>query len=184
VVQIGADRTLVDGFFMAAAAAGFLSAMANIAVPLTNKVLGGFTILSDKQYRPIILEQLTAAGITVLQPTTGGGKVIRGQTTTNSGYLEEIEISIVFIRDRIAKSMRAAMQGFIGTAESRLLKGSLTSRATSMLSGFISQGYITAWQDLTIARDEVDPTQWNISVHVQPTYPVNFIYIEFTVGIL
>ena len=107
-----------------------------------------------------------------------------GQTTTNSGYLEEIEISIVFIRDRIAKNLRQAFQGFIGTAESSILKGSLVSRATGMLNGFVNQGYITAWQDLKIDRDEVDPTQWNIRVHVQPTYPVNFIYIEFTVGIL
>jgi len=184
VVQIGADRTLVDGFFISAAAAGFLSAMTNIAVPLTNKTLSGFTILSDKQYRPITLEQLTASGITVLQPITGGGRVIRGQTTTNSGYLEELELSIVFIRDRIAKNMRQAFQGFIGTAESSILKGSLISRATGMLNGFITQGYITSWTDLKVDRDEVDPTQWNVKVHVQPTYPVNFVYIEFTVGIL
>jgi len=184
VVQIGADRTLVDGFFLAAAAAGYLTSLTNIAIPLTNKTMSGFTILSDKQYRPIILEQLTAAGITVVQPVTGGGRVVRGQTTTNSGYLEEIEISIVFIRDRIAKNMRQAFQGFIGTAESSLLKGSLVSRATGMLNGFVNQGYITAWTNLKIDRDEVDPTQWNIRVHVQPTYPVNFIYIEFTVGIL
>ena len=174
----------MDGFFISAAAAGFLSAMTNIAVPLTNKTLSGFTILSDKQYRPITLEQLTASGITVLQPITGGGRVIRGQTTTNSGYLEELELSIIFIRDRIAKNMRQAFQGFIGTAESSILKGSLISRATGMLNGFITQGYITSWTDLKVDRDEVDPTQWNVKVHVQPTYPVNFVYIEFTVGIL
>jgi hypothetical protein len=184
VVQIGADRTLIDGFFIAAAAAGFLSGVPNVAVPLTNKVLSGFTILRDKVFRPIILEQLTTAGIAVLQPVIGGGRVLHGRTTTQSGYVEEQEISIVFIRDRVAKTMRAGFQAFIGQAESPTLQGSLISRATGILNGLISQGLITQYADLTVKRDSVDPTQWNISVHVQPTYPVNFVYIEISIGLL
>lgn len=184
VVQIGADRTLIDGFFIAAAAAGFLSGIPNVAVPLTNKVLSGFTILRDKMFRPIILEQLTAAGICVLQPVVGGGRVIHGRTTTQSGFVEEQEASIVFIRDRVAKTMRAGFQAFIGQAESRTLQGSLMSRATGLLNGLVGQGLITQYQDLTIKRDQVDPTQWNVSVAVQPTYPVNFVYIEISIGLL
>ena len=184
VIQIGADRTLMDGFFIAAAAAGYLSGVPNIALPLTRKVLTGFTILRDKIYRPIILENLTAAGITVLQPVIGGGKVVRGQTTTISGYVEEIEISIVFIRDRIAKQLRAAYEGFIGQVDSPIFKAALVSRAKSTLAGFIGQGLITDYKDLKVSRNGVDPTQWDISVKVQPTYPVNFVFIRVGVGIL
>jgi len=184
VVQIGADRTLVDGFFLAAAAAGFLSGVPNIALPLTRKVLTGFTILRDKLYRPIILENLTAAGITVLQPVIGGGRVIRGQTTTTSGFVEEREISIVFIRDRIAKQLRTAFDGFIGQVDSPLFQAALATRAKSTLAGFIGQGLISDFRDLKISRDEVDPTQWNITVKVQPVYPVNFIFIRVGIGLL
>lgn len=184
VVQIGADRTLVDGFFISAAAAGFLSGVPNVAIPLTNKTLSGFTILRDKLYRPITLEQLSAAGLTVLQPVIGGGLVLHGKTTTNSGFVEEQEISIVFIRDRIAKTMRQAFRGFIGNAESSTLQGSLVSRAVGILNGFISQGLITDFRDLKVARDATDPTQWNISVAVQPTYPVNYVFIKISVGLL
>jgi len=184
VVQIGADRTIIDGFFIAAAAAGYLSGVPNVAIPLTNKVLSGFTILRNKVFRPIILENLTVAGICVLQPTIGGGRVIHGRTTTQSGFVEEQEVSIVFIRDRIAKTMRAAFQAFIGQAESSTLQGSLSSRAVGILNGLISQGLITQFADLKIARDQVDPTQWNISVAVQPVYPVNYIYIEVSIGLL
>ena len=184
VVQIGADRTLIDGFFMAAAAAGYLSGVPNVAVPLTNKVLSGFTILRNKTFRPITLEQLTASGISVLQPVIGGGRVIHGRTTTQSGFVEEQELSIVFIRDRIAKTMRAGFQAFIGQAESPTLQGSLISRATGILNGLIGQGLITQYTSLKVARDKVDPTQWNISVKVQPTYPVNFIFIEVSIGLL
>lgn len=184
VVQIGADRVKVDGFFAAAAAAGFLSGLPNVAIPLTNKTLAGFTILRDKLFRPIVIENLIAAGITVLQPATGGGNVVWGRTTTNSGYPEEEEISIVFIRDRIAKSMRIAFSGFIGQAESPTLQGSLQARANSILQSFISGGLITAFTELKVSRDKVDPRQWNISVKVQPVYPVNFIYIRIGLGII
>jgi hypothetical protein len=184
VVQVGADRVKVDGFFIAAAAAGFLSGVTNIAIPLTNKVLSGFTILREKLYRPIILENLAVAGLTVLQPAIGGGVVIWGLTTSQSQAPEEQEISIIFIRDRLAKSLRSAFAGFIGTAETATLQGSLMARASSVMQAFISQGLITAFTNLKVARDSVDPRQWNISVAVQPTYPVNTVYLRIGIGLL
>lgn len=184
VVQIGGDNVKVDGLFVAAAAAGFLSGIPNIAIPLTNKILAGFTILRDRLFRPIILENLTVAGITVLQPAIGGGTVVWGLTTSQSQAPEEQEISIVFIRDRLAKSLRGAFSGFVGTAESATLQGSLMARANSVMQSFISQGLITAFTNLKVVRDSVDPRQWNISVAVQPSYPVNFIFLRVGIGLL
>jgi hypothetical protein len=184
VVQVGSDRQLIDGFFMAAAAAGWFSGMSQINEPLTNKTLAGFTILRDKLYAPIILENISSAGITVLQPVTGGGRVIWGKTTTNSGFAEEEEISIVFIRDRIAKSMRTAFAGFIGTAETPTFRATLFARAIGMMQAFITQRLITDFADLTVQRDSVEPRQWNIAVSVQPVYPVNWIYIRVNIGLL
>lgn len=184
VVQIGADRTYVDGFYQAAAAMGYFSGVTNIALPLTRKVLTGYTILSDKTYRPVILKQLTAAGITVLQPVLGGGKVVKGQTTTSSGFVEEKEISIIFIRDRISKQLRTAFDTFIGQTDSPIFSSALQARGNSALNGFINQGLITTYRDLKIVRDKTDPTQWNITVKVQPVYPVNYIFIRISVGLL
>lgn len=184
VVQIGADNTKVNGFYAAAAAAGYLSAVPTVQTPLTNKTLAGFSILRDKLYRPIIRGQLVDGGVCLLQPATGGGNVVWGRTTTASGYPEEEELSIIFIRDRIAKDMRTSFKGFIGQAESPTLQGSLMARATGILESFIGRGLITSYRDLKVARDKVDPRQWNISVQVQPTYPVNYIYIKIGLGIL
>ena len=184
VVQIGADRTLVHGFYQAAAAAGYLSGVPNVALPLTRKTLGGFTILRDKLYRPIILEQLTASSMTVLQPILGGGRVVRGQTTTQSGFVEEREISIIFIRDRISKQLRTAFDTFIGQVDSPVLESAMQARGKTAMNSFIGQGLITQWKDLKVSRDNVDPTQWNITVKVQPVYPVNFIFIRVSIGLL
>ena len=182
VVQAGTDNALIDGFYIAAAAAGYISADVRIENPLTNKVLSGFTILRNKQFSTLTLEQLAQAGVTTLQPVSGGGRVVWGITTSQSGYVEEQEISIVFIRDRIAKVMRAGMQGFIGLPESPDTTTVLTTRAVIILNSIVSQGLITAYKDLVVKRDDTDPRQWNISVRVQPTYPINYIYIKVELG--
>lgn len=183
VVQAGAENVLVDGMYLAAAAAGYLAADVKIQNPLTNKTLSGFTISRTKKYRNRVLRELRDNGICTLQPVAGGGRIVQGITTSQSGFTEEREVSIVFIRDRVAKILRASFdQGFIGEAEDENTLTALYTRATIVLGGLVSQKLITAYKDLVVFRDTVDPTQWNIGVKVQPTYPINFIYIKVNVG--
>lgn len=182
VVQAGTENVLVDGFFIAAAAAGYLSADVKIENPLTNKVISGFTILRNKQLSPAILEQLATAGVCTLQPVAGGGRVIWGITTSQSGFPEEQEISIIFIRDRVAKVMRAGFAGYIGQPEDPNTGAVLNTRAVILLNSLASQNLITKFKDLVVQRDSVDPRQWNISCAVKPNYPVNWIYIKIAIG--
>lgn len=181
-VQASGETISVSGMYLAAAAAGYLSADTRIENPLTNKTLSGFTILRNKQFSTLTLENLAGSGITTVQPVAGGGRVVWGITTSQSGFPEEQEISIVFIRDRVAKSLRAGFAGYIGLPESQDTGAILNTRAVILLNSFIAQGLITAYADLAVKRDDADPTQWNISVRVQPTYPVNFIYIKVALG--
>jgi hypothetical protein len=182
VVQAGTENVLIDGFYLAAAAAGYASADIRVENPFTNKVFAGFTILRNKQFSPLVLERLAAAGITTLQPVAGGGRVVWGITTTQSGFPEEQEISIIFIRDKLSKLLRAGFAGFPGTPESSDTGALLNTRAAILLNSLVSQGLITAYADLAVKRDSVDPTQWNVSVRCQPTYPINFIYIKVSLG--
>lgn len=182
VVQAGSDNVLIDGFYMAAAAAGYANADLALQNPFTNKVFSGFTILSNKTYSTLVLEQLAAAGVTTLQPVAGGGRVKWGITTSQSGFPEEQEISIVFIRDRVAKVLRAGFAGFVGTPQTANTQQQLSTEATILLNALVSQGLITAFKGLTVQQDSVDPRQWDIAVSVRPTYPINWIYITITVG--
>lgn len=184
VVTIGATNTFVDGFFIAAAAAGFLSAAAQIQEPLTNKKLVGFNILRNKLFSPLVIQNVANSGITILTPVQGGGNVVWGKTTINDLEPTEEEISIVFIRDRIAKSMRRAYGPYIGRAETPTFKATLFAVAQSLMQTFIQQRLITTYGGLTVNRDSVEPRQWNITVAVQPVFPVNWIYILINVGVL
>lgn len=181
VVQAGADNVMVDGFYIAAAAAGYRSADVILQDPLTNKVVSGFTILNNKKFSTLILEQLASAGVCTLQPVSGGGNVVWGITTSQSGFPEEQEISIVFIRDRVAKTLRAGFQGFIGTPQDVNTAAVLNTEAVVLLNSLVGQGLITAYQNLSVSQDSVDPRQWNISVSVSPAYPINWIFIKVNV---
>jgi len=182
VVQAGSSNILVAGFHIAAAAAGYMSSQPRVEIPLTNKVLTGFSILSDKIYSQLTLESLASSGVCILQPVSGGGRVLWGITTSQSGFAEEQEISIIFIRDKIAKTMRSSFAGYIGDAETPNTKLILANQAVNVINSLINQSLITAYKDLSVVRDSVDPRQWNVSVKVQPTYPVNWIYIRVGVG--
>ncbi|MFA5758012.1 MAG: hypothetical protein WC942_01345 [Clostridia bacterium] len=184
IVQAGANRVMVDGFFVGAAAAGYFSGSTQIQEPLTNKRLTGFTIGRNKVYPPVVERNIVNSGITLVTPVAGGGRVIWGKTTTISLEPTEEEISIVFIRDRISKAMRRAYLPYVGRAETPTLKATLFAVAQSLMQSFIQQKLITAYGGLTVRRDPVEPRQWNITVSVQPVYPTNWIYILINVGML
>lgn len=182
-VVAGANTT-VHGFYMACAAGGLLAATPNVARPLTRKILTGFSIGRDKILRPQELNELGNIGVAVVQPVTGGGQVLHGKTTTNSGTVEEEELSIVFIRDRTATVLREVLRSFIGQPEDPTLVASITANVTKALQALTGQGLLSTFQNLNVGRDDVDPRQWNVSVEVQPIYPVSWIFVDVSVGIL
>jgi hypothetical protein len=184
VRDINGTNTFIDGFYMAAAAAGWFCASQNIALPLTNKTLQGFSILRDKKYRPVIRNLIGAEGATLLEPVIGGGRVLAGRTTSQSGFVEDEEISIIFIRDRVKQVLRDGLRTFIGRAEDPNTPAVITSRVVQLLSALLSQNIITAFENVRVERDKVEPRQWNVFLRFQPTYPINYIFIDIEVGVL
>jgi hypothetical protein len=174
---------ILPGYYIAAAAGGRVSGTANIAEPLTFKILVGFTILNNKIFTQDQLNKLGDHGITVLQPVTGGARVLHGKTTTQSGAPEEEEISIVFIRDQVARVMRTGFRAFIGQPEDKTLIPSLTATAIGLLNAFVSQNLITKFQNLSVARDDVEPRQYNVRVEIAPNYPTCWIFVDVSVGL-
>ncbi len=182
VRSINGTNTFIDGFYMAAAAAGRLAATQNVAVPLTFKTLAGFSILRDKIFRPITLNQLGAVGATVVQPVTGGGKILAGRTTSQSGFIEDEEISIVFIRDRIKQVLRDSLKSFIGGVQDENTQGLIGARVNSIMAAMVTQGLITSYEGIRVEQDKVDPRQWNVFLRFVPAFPVNFVFIDIEVG--
>lgn len=183
VRNISGTQTALPGYYMAAAAGGWLSGQPNLAIPLTYKVLVGFSILSNKVYKQTVLNQLGDAGICVVQPVTGGGRVQHGKTTTQSGNASEEEISVVAIRDRIARVFRQSFRAFVGEPNDETYAASLTQRAIKLLKAFSSQGLITGYSNLSVVQDETETRQFNIAMELQINSPINWIFIDFSVSV-
>ncbi len=184
VVAISGTNTFFDGTYLAAAAGGYLSGIGNVAIPLTNKTLAGFSILRDRTYSNTVTENLVQSGICLVEPVQGGGRVVWGKTTSQSGFVEDEEISVVFIGDVVAYQARQACQGFVGQPASATVNLSIGARVGALLRSLVSQGLITNFTNPIVKRDSVDPTQYNVSFSVEPTYGINFISIVFSVGTL
>src|SRR5690606_4571159 len=101
---------------------------------------------------------------------------------TNSLLPEEEEMSIVFIRDRVAKDMRVGFEPFAGKAETPTFQQTLFARAIAMAQSFVTRKLITAYRNVQVVRDPIEPRQWNLILEVQPTYPVNWLYIKIGIG--
>ena len=183
VRSINGTNSFLDGFYIAAAAGGLLSSTQNIAVPLTNKSLIGFTILRDKLFRDITLNELGSVGATVLQPITGGGRVLAGRTTSNSGYIEDEEISIIFIRDRVKTALRDAMKPYVGGVQDSNTSTAILVRAKSVMSALLTQTVIESYSNVRVERDKVDPRQINVFLRFVPVFPINYVFIDIEVGL-
>jgi hypothetical protein len=184
VRNVNGTNIALHGFYMAAAAAGYLSARQNVAIPLTHKSLSGFSLTRDKIFRQVTLNSLGNVGATVVTPITGGGKVLAGRTTSQSGYVEDEEISIIFIRDTVKRVLRNSLKSYIGGVQSSDTNNLVSARVRSIMSALIAQGLITAFKNIKVEQDKVDPRQINVYLQFAPAYPINYIFIDIEVGVI
>ena len=183
VRSISGTNTFIDGFYMCAAAAGLLSSQQNVAIPLTNKALSGFSILRDRVFRDITLNALGGEGATVVQPVSGGGVVLAGRTTSQSGFIEDEEISIIFIRNKVKSVLRESLSSYIGKIQDDNTFTAITVRVKSIMQALVGQNVIEKVGPIRVERDKVDPRQINVLLSFVPTYPINYAFIDIEVGL-
>lgn len=181
--NIAGTNVTLHGFYQAAALAGFLSGQTNIAEPPTFRTLSGYSIPRTRAYRPFTLDELADAGVLVVQPVTGGGRMLHGLTTTQSNAPEEEEISIVGIRDQVARLLRNSLRPFVGKVNSPTLISEISQGVAKILGSLVSQGLLTGFGNITVSRDPVEPRQINIAAQISPAAPINWIYIDLNVSI-
>lgn len=180
---INGTRTLIPGYWIAAAAAGHVSGEPAIEQALTEKILVGLEILNNKTYKPTVLNTLADNGIATAQPVSGGIQIVWGKTTTQSGAPEEEEMSVVFIRDHVARTIRRGLREFVAQPEDPTLIPSVNAKTASLLRTMVSQNILQGYRNLSVARDDVEPRQVNVTVLVQPTSIINWIFADISVSL-
>lgn len=182
---VNGEVEILPGWYMAIAGAGYLSASQNLPEPLTRKDLVGFNILKTRRFNEVQMDAMGGTGVTVVIPLTSGGRVRHSLTTVNSGEAVEEEPSVVGIRDFVAKTMRDSLEAaFVGHIITPAVVGQINARAGSILNSIESQGIIVAFANLNVTQDTQEPRQANVFFDIEPVYPLNWLRIEFSIGLL
>lgn len=170
---------------MAASAAGLAAGNQYIPEPLTNKTIIGFTLPRDQKFTRAQIAILGGDGVALVTPLAAGGKVIHGQSTSNSGNAVEEEISVTRARDYVAQVTREILENnFVGkTIQANTVKD-IETTTISILESLISQKMILEYQNVVVKQDQQEPRQVNVSFDINPIFPLNWIKIEFSVGLL
>lgn len=182
---IAGETAFIDGQFLAACSAGLLAGTTYIPEPLTRKNLVGFDLDNDQKFTVDQLNLLGDDGLTVVEPLASGGRVVYGITTVQSGNAVEEEPSVVRIRDFVAQTTREVLENrFVGTVIDDRTVPSVKTATNAILESLVAQRIITQFANLEARIDSVEPRQVNVSFDVAPVFPLNWIKIEFSIGVL
>jgi hypothetical protein len=180
-VVAGEAQTL-DAQYIAAAAAGYVASRP-IPTPLTNKILQGFTINPRQKLNNDETNLVGGSGCAIVTPLAAGGKVLHGRTTVNSGSAVEEEYSIIRIRDHVAKTVRRALENtFVGRLITATTSDDVAVTTKNILDALVSQGIISDYQNVDAFVDPQEPRQIDVQFDIRPVFPLNWIFIKFTVG--
>lgn len=180
---VAGENQILDGQYIAAAAAGFYSSRP-LATTLTNKTLLGFTIPSSQKLSIDETNFAGGAGCSILSPLAAGGKVVNGFTTSNSGIAVQEEMMIQRISDFTAQTARERLEGaFVGAIITPNLIADVEAAITSILEQLQSQGIINTFANISVRQDANEPRQINVSFDITPVFPLNWIFVRFSVGV-
>lgn len=182
---VNGETAFLDGQYLAAAAGGRMAGNEYLAEPLTRKTLVGFDIEQSRRYTDIEERLLGEAGVAVVSGLNSGGRVVNGFTTVNTGNAVEEEPSVVRIRDYTAFVTRTILENrFVGTVILADTTTEVASVTIGILKSLIAQQLITAYANVRAEVDSIEPRQVNVSFDIQPVFPLNWIRIDFTIGVL
>jgi len=114
-----------------------------------------------------------------------GGRIVHGMTTVQTGNPTEEEVSVVRIRDYVAQVCREILENrFVGTViDDRTVPG-IDTTTNAVLESLLAQRIITQYANVNVKVDAQEPRQVNVGFDVAPVYPLNWIKIEFSIGVL
>jgi len=182
---VNGSTAYLDAQYVAACAAGMFTSNEYLAEPLTRKTLIGFDIEATLRYTDTQQRLLGGGGIAVLDPLNAGARVINGFSTTNSGNAVEEEPSVTRIRDYTAYVARTILENrFVGKVILPSTPGDMALVTDLLLRSLVAQNLLTKYANVRVVVDPIEPRQMDVSFDIQPVFPLNWIRIDFTIGVI
>lgn len=175
----------VTGEFVAAALAGLaVSPNNDVATDITGQKVVGFT-RSLIVYDVPTMNMLAQNGITVLTDDNGALEVRDFLTTDMSNILTK-KPYVTTTADYIGKAFRIALKQFKGRKEVSVLPNSIKAVLNGLLKSWASNNssaILSAYGQLQVTQDVIDPTTFNISVPVQPIFSALYFNVSLSVSV-
>lgn len=180
---------VMDGFYLATAYAGLLSAQTP-QTPLTRKYPQGFSGVPTAIAQTLTataMNQLSSSGVSVAATDRQKRLFVRqGLTTDYADGILTREISLVRAQDAlyalIDQNLDAAQ--LIGQPISPSTMLQIKSIVTGALETAVASGLVNAYNSVVVTEQAPpggDPTIVQVQFAYQPPYPLNFVLVSFTV---
>jgi len=167
----------VPGYYLAAAVAGVFVGQPNVATPITNKQVAGFTGVPNQISASDAATSYLEYGIlTVRQKRDGNLWILHGLTTDTSSWTRQ-EVSISAIGDVLAQQISRDLNNsqIIGSAMTKNTVAATIGIVQSSLTTAVSNSLIQSYNNLEYFVYNSSPTTINIVFQYAPTYPINYI---------
>lgn len=181
---------VADGIYFAAACAGVLASN-DLDRGLTRSQVIGFTAIPASVLATMTTTRKntwSSKGVAVAETNRSSQLVIRAGVTTDTSDVGNREISIVRCQDALLEIMQLSVESadLIGdpiTPNTPLMVASLISGA---LENALAQGIVFNYTDPIVTQQQApggDPTVIAVTFSYQPTYPLNYITVNFTLDL-
>lgn len=179
----------VDGWYLAAAYAGML-AKGRPQTPLTRKYPIGFAGMSTVVQQSLtksVKNQLSSSGVCLTEVDRLGRLVVRHGLTTNfAGGVLNREISLLRAQDALYNLVQQTLENadMIGTPIDAQTGIKVKGIVQGVLEQAVTYGLIFGYNNVKVRQQNPpsgDPTIIEVKFAYQPSYPLNYILVSFTI---
>jgi hypothetical protein len=175
----------VGGWTLAAAYAGFLSSRPP-QYGITKSPISGFSgipndvfVSMTKAYK----NQLSAAGVSVLEPTQNNVLRCRQGVTTNISSVVTRQISVVRSSDYMMTRIEQTLDnsGMIGNPTTDSSPPQVQIVVQAVLDSLVTAGVILGYSGLNAVLGTTNPTVIQVTFAYRPSYELDYIVVTFNV---
>jgi hypothetical protein len=171
----------LPSYYVAAALAG-VAASYEAYIPLTMKQIYGFYGVNEYKSKAVKMNEMRN-GLALFDVFHGVFRMLHGKTTDTSSIVTS-EWSVSFAKDRMMQSLRDAFStNIIGTPITADTPYMVKSMTIGVLERLKVNSYINDYGDVKVRQNTTDPTLIEVKYAYKPTYPLNYIYIQFSVDL-
>jgi hypothetical protein len=183
-----ANQTFNVGGYYAAAKMAAMLASQPVSVGLTRKTISGFAGIPNSVLSTMTMpykNQLSAAGVAVIEPAPGTGALwCRHGTTTNPANNVTREFSLVRCSDAILQEFQNTYNqaAIIGDPITSALLTTINNLAVAALEYLMGNNVIAGYTQPSVVQNNFSPDVVDVTFGYSPMYPLNYLNVTYSIS--